>query len=185
MIAAGGGCPGWRPTRALAVSPHRGELLDALRWVAPFYPELSGMTIRVGILTRGRSLDGVTLPVGREPWIALRPHPRQPERVRFTAAHELTHLLQWPRGIVPQGERACDLHALARVGHCVAWPPRYLRVPPEARASWPRWQEVAHALAGEALRERARGLRMYLSWWEREFLRRMGSRCPRENAAPR
>src|SRR5262245_2551279 len=87
----------------------------------------------------------------------------------FTIAHEYTHLLQ-ARGLVPGGERACDLHALARSSLIVDSWPSYLRLPRALRARHAIdhvWSVLLNRLACDALERRAGGDRVYLSHFER------------------
>lgn len=131
-----------------------------------FFPELDGTTIRVG-LARKRGVLG---------WGSLDPdHPGiwvRPRRLdAFTIAHELTHLLQ-ARGLVPRGERACDLWALARSPLVVDTPPGYLHLPVALRRQrllQPRDSTLLHRAALRALEARVRGERGYLRHFEREI----------------
>jgi hypothetical protein len=87
----------------------------------------------------------------------------------FTIAHELTHLLQ-ARGLVPEGERACDLWALARSPLVVDAVPGYLRVPRGLRhraAVEAPLASLLHRLAADAIARREAGDRRYLQGFER------------------
>ena len=89
----------------------------------------------------------------------------------FTIAHELTHLLQ-ARGFVPTGERACDLHALARSPLVIDSLPGYLKLPRGLRGRRevePSLASALHRLAREALARRGAGDRRYLSGFERDL----------------
>ena len=77
------------------------------------FPELEGDEIQVGLVLSRRVLGRGSLDPNA-PGIWLRPRLAG----LFTIAHEMTHLLQ-AKGLVPRGERACDLHALARSPHLV------------------------------------------------------------------
>lgn len=92
----------------------------------------------------------------------------------WTIAHEFMHLAQFNSEGVPGGERACDVHALARLPpRFIDDSPSYLVVPRGLRGSWPpEAAELAHDLAREAVALRAGGLRMYARWWESEFEKR-------------
>lgn len=130
-----------------------------------FFPELDGITVRVG-LVRKRGVLGWGSLDPDQPGIWVRPRRLD----AFTIAHELTHLLQ-ARGLVPRGERACDLWALARSPLLVDTPPGYLAVPARLRRRQPL--PVAHAAllhraAVEALAARERGERNYLRRFERD-----------------
>lgn len=92
----------------------------------------------------------------------------------WTMAHELMHLAQFNSKGIPGGERATDIHALARLpSRYIDDSPSYLVVPRGLRGSWPpEAASLAHALAEEALALRGRGVRRYACWWEAEFERR-------------
>ncbi len=140
-----------------------------------FFPELEGVTVRVG-LARKRGVLG---------WGSLDPdHPGvwvRPRRLdAFTIAHELTHLLQ-ARGLVPCGERPCDLWTLARSPLLVDVPPGYLRLPAELRRRRvlsSRDAALLHRAARRALDARARGERGYLRHFEREVARALDGLPP-------
>ena len=145
-------------------SPHRERIRERLEFVRGFFPELEGITVRVGLVRKAGVLG----------WGSLDPdHPGvwvRPRRLdAFTIAHEFTHLLQ-ARGLVPRGERACDLWALARSPLVVDRSPGYLRVPLRLRhqRQLPA-QDAAllHRVAAEALQARERGERSYLRHFER------------------
>ena len=89
----------------------------------------------------------------------------------WTMAHELMHLAQFNSKGIPGGERATDIHALARVPpRYIDDSPSYLVVPRGLRGSWPpEAAGLAHALAKEALALRDTGVRRYACWWEAEF----------------
>jgi hypothetical protein len=73
------------------------------------------------------------------------------------------------RALVPRGERACDLHALARSAALVDAAPSYLAVPAALRARplAPGAAALLHRAAREALAARAAGDRRYLKRFER------------------
>jgi len=133
--------------------------------VRGFFPELDGITVRVGLVRKPGVLG----------WGSLHPdHPGiwvRPRRLdAFTIAHEFTHLLQ-ARGLVPRGERACDLWALARSPLLVDTPPGYLRVPVQIRRLRrlpARDAALLHRAAADALRAREAGERNYLRRFERD-----------------
>jgi hypothetical protein len=158
--------PRWRLSRLVLRSPHHERIRERLEFVRSFFPELEGTTVRVG-LARKRGVLG---------WGSLDPdHPGiwvRPRRLdAFTIAHELTHLLQ-ARGLVPRGERACDLWALARSPLLVDAPPGYLRLPAglrRRRLLQPRDAALLHRAARRALEARAGGERCYLRHFERDI----------------
>jgi len=157
--------PRWHFSRLALRSSYRERIRERLEFVRRFFPELDGITVRVG-LVRKRGVLG---------WGSLHPdHPGvwvRPRRLdAFTIAHEFTHLLQ-ARGLVPRGERACDLWALARSPLLVDTPPGYLRVPIRLRRQ-PRLPArdatLLHRAAADALRARERGERNYLRRFEHD-----------------
>lgn len=130
-----------------------------------FFPELDGLTIRVGLVRKPGVLGWGSLDPD-QPGIWVRPRRLE----AFTIAHEMTHLLQ-ARGLVPRGERACDLWALARSPLLVDAPPGYLEVPGAIRHQ--RLLDAAdaallHRAARNALAARAAGERRYLRCFEHE-----------------
>ena len=139
----------WEFTRPWLVSPHLPRAMRELDLVRDHFPELEGVTVRVG-LTKRRSVLGLAS-IGETPMIWIRPR-----RIRrFAIAHELTHLLH-ARGLVPGGEKTCDLYTLARSHAYVDVAPFYLKVPPvfhdggaDCRVPPPAAQTL-HALAREA-----------------------------------
>ena len=75
---------------------------------------------------------------------------------------------------MPNGERSCDLWALARSPLLVDQPPSYLKLPRHMRYQ-PPTPEQAQALctlAREAIAARAAGRRRYLAIFEAEVARR-------------
>ncbi len=164
------------PTRRFRAWPRASELWAPIARVADEFPELDGLRIRVDLLPWGSRRLGAASILERPPRVAF--HPRlveRPEDLAAIAAHEFMHLLQWPMREVPNGERACDLHVLARFGTRFAGPPYYLRVPRSTRDHWERWAPVAADLARAALKERRQGCRQYLRWWEEQFRARVPS----------
>lgn len=154
--------PRWRLSRLVERSPHRARVLEHVEYARRFFPELDGLTIRLGFAQKPGVLGWGSLDP-EQPGIWVRPR-----RLHlFTVAHELTHLLQ-ARELVPRGERACDLHALARSPLLIDTPPSYLALPRSLRRA--RVSEAqAHALcalAREALAAREAGDRRYLQRFE-------------------
>ncbi|TMQ73292.1 MAG: hypothetical protein E6K80_00515 [Candidatus Eisenbacteria bacterium] len=157
--------PPWKFSRLVLASPNLARIRERLEFVRGFFPEIATLTIRVGLVRKPGVLGWGSLDPA-EPGVWVRPRRLD----RFTIAHEFTHLLQ-ARGLVPLGERACDLFALARSSLLVDQPPGYLKVPREmlslhrlntAQGKW------LHEAARRALDVRARGDRHYLKWFERE-----------------
>jgi hypothetical protein len=162
--------PRWAFSRVAARSPHLKRIRSRLDYVRRHFPELHSVCIRVG-LARKRGVLG---------WGSLDPHHPgiwiRPRRLDyFTIAHELTHLLQ-ARGQVPRGERACDLHALARSPELVDTVPSYLRLPLALcrKGLRPGDALMLHRAACRALEARAAGDRQYLRLFERTVATAMG-----------
>lgn len=154
--------PRWRLSRLVERSPHRARVLERVEYARRFFPELDGLTIRIGFAQKPGVLGWGSLDP-EQPGIWVRPR-----RLHlFTVAHELTHLLQ-ARLLVPRGERSCDLFALARSPLLIDTPPSYLKLPRSLRRS-PVNEASAHALcalAREALAAREAGDRRYLLRFE-------------------
>jgi hypothetical protein len=143
----------WEFTRPWLASPHLKRARRELDFVRDYFPELDGVTVKVG-LTKRRSVLGLAS-LGKAPMIWIRPR-----RIhRFAIAHELTHLLQ-ARRLVPGGEKTCDLFTLARSDAYVDVAPFYLKVPArfheggrDRRVPAAAAREL-HALAREAVQDR-------------------------------
>lgn len=141
----------WRWTRPWLESPHRARARRELEAVRAHFPELDSVAITVG-LTKRRGILGLAS-LGAVPTIWIRPR-----RIhRFALAHELVHLLQ-ARGLVPGGEKAADLYALARSAVCIDVAPFYLRLPRRLKGEKgelaPEVAAALHALAVRMVRER-------------------------------
>jgi hypothetical protein len=138
---------------------------ERLEFVRGFFPEIEMLTVRVG-LARKRGVLGWGSLDPERPGVWVRPRRLD----AFTIAHEFTHLLQ-ARGLVPRGERACDLWALARSPMLVDSPPGYLRLPPGLRRRRLSHADaqLLHQAARRAIAARERGDRRYLQRFEREL----------------
>ena len=162
--------PRWSFSRRVLVSPHRARICERLEFVRRFYPELEGITVRVGMaLKRGVLGWGSLDPERPGVWV----RPRRLEY--FTIAHEFTHLLQ-ARGLVPHGERACDLWALARSPLLIDSAPNYLRMPRALRRGRPT-NDQAHTLCAAArlaIAAREAGDRRYLAGFEASLAESFG-----------
>src|SRR5262245_10011066 len=164
--------PRWTPSRLVKASPHRERILEYLEFARKFFPELEGVNIRVGLAQKRGVLGWGSLDPER-PGVWVRPRQLQ----LFTIAHEYTHLLQ-ARGLVPRGERQCDLWALARSPLLIDSPPNYLKLPRALRRGKPT-NDQAHALcaaAREAIAARAAGDRRYLARFEAALAEAFGRR---------
>lgn len=165
---------------ALKLPPEaRSELSRRLKLVSRYFPEMR-RDIRIGIT---RAYDGLAFQ-SDDGEVKLMLDVRRRRRggwrypTYWTMAHELMHLAQFNSKGIPGGERACDIHALARIpAKLIDDSPSYLVVPRGLRGGWcPGAAELAHALAKEAIVLRAKGLKRYAVWWESEFERRWGAR---------
>jgi hypothetical protein len=158
--------PRWRFSRLVLRSRHRERIHERLQFVRGFFPELEGVTVRVGLARKPGVLGWGSLDP-EDPGVWVRPWRLD----AFTIAHEFTHLLQ-ARRLVPRGERACDLWALARSPLLVDTPPGYLRIPAALRRQRvlsSRDAACLHRTARRALDARTRGERGYLRYFEREL----------------
>ncbi|HLF06924.1 MAG TPA: hypothetical protein VI893_07130, partial [Thermoplasmata archaeon] len=151
--------------------------MESLEFARDRFPELDGITVRVGAILSRRAIAGcaaVDVPYVRFARRTLS---------RFVAAHELTHLLQGVPGIpqtVPRGEKTCDLHVMARAPELIDSGWFYLKLPysilrgdgVDQKRSMVReaMRVELHRLAGEALERRNNGLRGYIEWFERATL---------------
>ena len=167
--------PRWDLSRLVERSPHRARILERLEFVRRFFPELAGGTVRIGLAQKRGVLGWGSLDPER-PGIWVRPR----RLSYFTIAHEFTHLLQ-ARRLVPGGERACDLWALARSPLINDAPPSYLRLPGPLRRC--RLLDPVQAAflcqaARRAIAARESGERRYLLFFERE-LREVPGEGPR------
>jgi len=167
------------PTRPLLRHRSCGRVLEQIRHVRFFFPELDGVSLRVGLTRTAAGFASKEEPVI---WV----NPRR--LTRHTIAHELVHLLQ-TRGLVPGGEKSADLFALARHAILADDVPSYLEVPRSLRQACATSPHLCHALmhclAREAVARREGGHRTYLRWFEDELkvrwneLRASGRLAPR------
>jgi hypothetical protein len=141
-----------------------------LRIALGYFPELEQTSLKVGL---AHGAHGYASLEERDPAIWLNPRGLSYQ----TIAHELVHLLQ-AKGLVPHGERSCDLYSLARDRMLVDAAPAYVRIPPEfverngrLRDGAPR---VLNQTAREAISRRAAGERQYIRWFEQSLSHRKG-----------
>jgi len=160
---------------ALKLPPQvRTELGRRLNVISNFFPEMK-KDIRIGIT---KAYDGLAFQSDEgKVKLMLDVRKRRDGSGKYptywTMAHELMHLAQFNSRGIPGGERACDIHALARLPpRYIDDSPSYLVVPRGLRGEWrPAAATMAHGLAVKAITLRANGLRRYASWWESEFER--------------
>ena len=162
--------------KALTLSPKlRSEVERRVRRLHPYFPEMQ-RKMKIGLT---RSFDGLAFQ-SDEGVVKLMLDVRKARNgdykspTHWTIAHELMHLAQFNTRDIPSGERACDLHTLARLPpKYIDEAPSYLVIPKRIRGKWhPEYAELAHDIARHALRKRANGMRNYIAWWEKEFERR-------------
>ena len=148
---------------------HGRAILDLARAFLPRFPELDRIDFELDLLPSSTWVIGLADGDRRVPRIRIRPARPTNPTLTYTIPHELTHLLQRPLRTVPQGERSCDLFAMARAGDWFRVAPGYLRIPRSARLAWTGWAATAADLAREAVRRRSQGERTYIAWWEAAF----------------
>jgi hypothetical protein len=157
--------PRWTFSRLAARSPNHARIVEHLEFTRRFFPELSGITIHVGLAQKRGVLGWGSLDPER-PGVWVRPR----RLYLFTIAHEFTHLLQ-ARELVPRGERSCDLFALARSPLLIDHAPGYLKLPRSFRRGRPTAEQarVLCELARRAIAAREAGDRRYVQNFEREL----------------
>jgi hypothetical protein len=165
--------PNVTPPRVVASSvlrKHRAknEVLRMVAYVRRYFPELDGETVTVGLT---RAASGMAVPGGTRIWL-------NPSRLSYhTISHELVHLLQCRNLDIPAGEKACDVFSFARHWTLNDERPSYVKVPREMVDERGRINEsgakLLFAVAREAVTQRTRGLRNYISFFEAELVRRV------------
>jgi hypothetical protein len=122
----------------------------------------------------------MAVPGGTRIWL-------NPSRLSYhTIAHELMHLLQRRDLGIPSGEKACDVFSRARHWTLNDDRPSYIRIPldlldergmlSDARA------RMVFAAAREAVVQRTRDMRTYISFFEYELARRCAVTSPPQRA---
>ena len=150
-------------TRALLQHPSRQRIMRMVRFVLRYFPELEGTFLKIGIARGAQGYASL-----EEPQIWLNPR----GLCYQTIAHEFVHLLQ-ARGLVPMGERSCDIFSLARDRLLVDAAPVYLEIP--AAFVTPKGDlvegggRVIHLTAREAVQRRQAGHRQYIRWFEKRL----------------
>lgn len=123
-----------------------------------YFPELQDKTITVGYT---RAHLGAALREQRTIRLRVR-------NVSYnTIGHELTHLVQG-NGLIPEGEKPCDIWTLARSPLFCDEAPTYLTLPPHVRTHWPHYAVAVRNLCLQALAVR-KSRRNYIQWLEREL----------------
>ena len=160
---------------ALTLTPRlREEAERRVRRLHPYFPEIR-RKMKIGLT---RSYDGLAFQ-SDDGVVKLMLDVRKARNGDYksptfwTIAHELMHLAQFNTREIPSGERACDLFALARLPpKYIDEAPSYLVIASHVRRRWSsEYASIAHEVARRALRERAKGVRNYIAWWEKEFER--------------
>jgi hypothetical protein len=151
-------------SRPLLQHPSRKRILKMVRFARQFFPELEGTCVRIGLARRADGYASL-----EEPSIWLNPRGLNYQ----TISHELVHLLQG-RGLVPMGERSCDLFSLARDRLLVDAAPVYLQIPSRLLTSTgalrPGAPRLLHDTACQAIDRRSRGRRQYIRWFEKQLV---------------
>jgi hypothetical protein len=134
-----------------------------VRQAMQYFPELEGTALKLGIARGACGYASL-----EEPAIWLNPR----GLCYQTIAHELVHLLQ-ARGMVPMGERSCDVYSLTRDVLLVDAAPVYLQVPEilvtDRGGLRPGASRLLYETAREAIRRRAGGERQYIRWFEKRL----------------
>jgi len=157
------GAEGHLLTRALREHPSRVRILKMVRFSLRFFPELDGTGLRIGLARGAHGYASL-----EEPAIWLNPRGLSYQ----TIAHELVHLLQ-ARGLVPMGERSCDVYSLARDRLLVDAAPVYVDIPDAFATAGgglrPGAARLLHETAREAISRREAGQRQYIRWFEKRL----------------
>lgn len=148
-------------TRVLQNHRSCNRILERVRYVRRYFPELDGLRLKVGLT---RSSSGMAVPGGYEIWL-------NPFQMSYhTIAHEFVHLLQRDGTGIPQGERSCDVFALARHWTLNDVGPSYVKLPPRLLeidgTLAPAAAKTVHQVAAEAIEKRRQGLRTYIAYFE-------------------
>jgi len=151
-------------TRALRSHRSCERVVERVRYVLRYFPEIGGTPIRVGLT---RVANGMAVPGGNEIWL-------NPGHTSYhTIAHEFVHLLQRGGG-VPRGERSCDVHSLARHWTLNDEAPSYVKIPPRLLQIdgklTPTAARIVYEVACEALDRRQLGTRRYIAWFEERLV---------------
>lgn len=165
--------PRWIFSRLVMRSRHRERIVTRLEFVRRFFPEIESCSVRVGLALKPGVLGWGSLDPER-PGVWVRPRRLE----YFTIAHEFTHLLQ-AKKLVPRGERACDLWAMARSPLLIDSSPGYLKLPQVLRGRRGLDLDTAnllHRIARDAIEGRDRGERAYLQRFERDVARALEGR---------
>ncbi len=136
--------------------------------LAPLYPELDQVTLRVRIKKLKRAVAEYD---HRSFRIYIDPRPFDPDQntlLPSVLAHETTHALKYLDRRVPHGERSCDIYMLARLPINLYPKERdfYVKVPQNVLYTSP---DKIIETAKRAIKLRGAGLRNYIVWFENEL----------------
>jgi len=151
-------------TRPLRHHKRCNQIIERVRYVRRYFPELDSLTLKVGLT---RAASGMAIMGGTEIWL-------NPSRLsNHTIAHEFTHLLQARDFGVPQGERSCDVFSLARHWTLNDVPPSYVKVPMGLFGFNGKMEmksaRLIYDVALEAITRREQGLRTYIAFFEKKL----------------
>jgi len=144
-----------------------GRIRELQNTLAPLFPELSDVTLRIRMKRLRRAIAEYD---HRSLRIDIDPRPFNPDHQNLlpsVLAHETMHAVQHFDRTVPYGERSCDIFMLARLPSNMYPKNRdfYVKVPQRVMSSPERIRETAK----KALELRAKGMRNYIVWFETEL----------------
>jgi len=144
-----------------------GRIRELQNTLAPLFPELSDVTLRIRMKRLRRAIAEYD---HRSLRIDIDPRPFNPDHQNLlpsVLAHETMHAVQHFDRTVPYGERSCDIFMLARLQSNMYPKNRdfYVKVPQRVMSSPERIAETAK----KALELRAKGMRNYIVWFETEL----------------
>jgi hypothetical protein len=143
-----------------------GRIRELEKSLAPIFPELSDVTLRVRMKRLRRAIaeyDSRTLRIDVDPR-QFEPDPYN--ILPSVLAHETMHAVQHFDRTVPYGERSCDVFMLARLPSELYPKNRdfYVKVPTAVMSP----EKIAQT-ARKALELREKGKRNYIVWFETEL----------------
>ncbi len=144
-----------------------GRIRELHNILAPLFPELSDVTLRIRMKKLAEQLQNTTidllgLTLTRDRSILI-----TKTFSLLSSAHETMHAVQHFDRTVPYGERSCDIFMLARLPTNLYPKNRdfYVKVPQRVMSSPERIAKTAK----KALELRQRGMRNYIVWFETEL----------------
>lgn len=130
--------------------------------VHSLFPELQEREIKCGFIRKGSVLAGSAISWARPQRIAF-----QSSASSTTIAHELVHLVQGNK-IIPHGEKACDIWALARLPVEMIDERPYYLLGHWSTSRWMRHKESVRQLCIRAIEVRNKD-RAYIKWLSGRF----------------